>query len=73
VAKYALQWMISDEPVFSWWVAHVLKKIAKVNSKYWQRSLKFGIDIPKRSVEEAQRLFKKMAILLFGGMQSPKR
>jgi hypothetical protein len=59
MAEYAVQRRISQEPAFAWWVPHVLKKkdriIAKVKSKYWQRTHKFGIRIPK-SVEEARRL-----------------
>ena len=43
----------------AWWVPFVMKKrnriLAKVKSKYWLRSHKFGIRIPK-SVEEAKRV-----------------
>ena len=50
---------IAEEPAFAWWVPHTLKKreriLAKVKSKYWVRTHKFGIRIPK-SVEEAKRL-----------------
>ena len=59
VAEYAHLKQISNEPAFVWWVPHVLKKkdriIAKVKSKYWQRTHKFGIRIPK-SVQEAREL-----------------
>ena len=59
LAEYAHQRKISHEPAFAWWVPHVLKKknriIGKVKSKYWQRTHKFGIRIPK-SVEEARKL-----------------
>ena len=59
VAEYAIQHKISKEPAFAWWVPHVIKKreliIAKVKSKYWQRTHKFGIRIPK-TVLEAQKL-----------------
>ena len=48
--------MIVDEPAFIWWAKDVLKKrnrmIAKVRSRYWKRTHKFGILIPK-SVKEA--------------------
>ena len=58
-AEYAHQYKISDRPEFTWGVPHVLKKresiIAKVNSKYWLRTHKFGIRVPK-TVEEAKRL-----------------
>ena len=47
---------IDDKAAFAWWVQDVLKKrdriIAKVKSKYWQRTHKFGIKIPK-TVQEA--------------------
>ena len=56
VAEYAIANRIDDEPAFAWWVPHVIKKrlrvIAKLKSKYWQRTHKFGIRIPK-SVEQA--------------------
>ena len=59
LAEYAYQKRISHKPAFAWWVPHVLKKrdriIAKVKSKYWQRTHKFGIRIPK-SVQEAIQL-----------------
>ena len=57
LAEYALQSRISTKPAFSWWVNHVLQKkkhmISKVKSKYWTRTHKFGIKIPK-SVKEAR-------------------
>ena len=56
VAEYAIANRIDDEPAFAWWVHDVIKKrdriIAKVKSKYWQRTHKYGIKIPK-SVKEA--------------------
>jgi len=59
LAEYAVHMRIAEEPAFAWWVPYVLKKrnriIAKVKSKYWLRTHKFGIRIPK-SVEEAKRL-----------------
>ena len=62
LAEYAIQKGISNEPAFAWWVPHVMKKkeciIAKVKSKYWSRTHKFGIRIPK-DVEEAKRLDKE--------------
>jgi hypothetical protein len=57
-AEYAVQARIAEEPAFAWWVSYTLKKrnrvIAKVKSKYWIRTHKFGIKIPK-TVEEARR------------------
>ena len=59
IAEYSLQHGISNEPAFAWWVPYVIKKreriIAKVKSKYWKRTHKFGIRVPK-TVEEAKRL-----------------
>ena len=59
VAEFALATCISMEPAFAWWVPFVLKKrnriLAKVKSKYWLRTHKFGIRIPK-SVEEAKKI-----------------
>lgn len=56
-AKYAVQARIAEEPSFTWWVSYTLKKrkcvIAKVKLKYWVRTHKFGIKMPK-TVEEAQ-------------------
>ena len=59
LAEYAHHSRISTKPAFAWWVNHVLKKkkhmISKIKSKYWTRTHKFGIRMPK-SVEEARRL-----------------
>ena len=59
LSEYALNSKISEQPAFAWWVHHVIKKqkqiIAKVKSKYWTRTHKFGIKIPK-SVKEAKEL-----------------
>ena len=62
VSEYAVAARISMEPAFAWWVPKVLKKrnriISKLKSKYWLRTHKFGIQIPK-SVEEAKELDRK--------------
>ena len=59
VAEYAVSARISDEPAFAWWVPFTLKKrnmiIAKVKSKYWVKTHKFGIKILK-TVQEAKQL-----------------
>ena len=59
LAEYSINAGISDEPAFAWWVPYTIKKrvsiIAKVKSKYWQRTHKYGIRVPK-SVEEALRI-----------------
>jgi hypothetical protein len=58
VAEYALANKILEEPAFAWWAWHVLRKrdriIQKVKSRYWDRTHKFGILLPK-SVKEALR------------------
>jgi len=59
VAEYALANKILEEPAFAWWARHILKKrdriIRKVKSRYWARTHKYGILLPK-SVEEALRI-----------------
>ena len=56
VAEYAVNNKIASEPAFAWWVPYVLKKrdrvIKRVQKRYWKRSHKFGIELPK-SVEHA--------------------
>ena len=62
VAEYAVSSRISEEPAFAWWSPLVLKKcnriIAKTKSKYWLRTHKFGIEIPK-SVLQARQIDAK--------------
>ena len=58
-AEYPVVAKIAMEPDFAWWVPYTLIKrnqiISKVKSKYWLRTHKFEIRIPK-SVEEAKCL-----------------
>jgi hypothetical protein len=55
---------LANEPAFAWWVNHVLRKrdriISQIKSKtkYWTRTHKFGIEIPK-SVAEALEIDRK--------------
>jgi hypothetical protein len=62
LAEYAIAHDLQDHPVFAWWVPFVMKKhdriIAKIKSKYWIRTHKYGIEIPK-SVKHAQELDQK--------------
>ena len=62
VAEYGEVLGISDEPAFSLWITHVLKKrqriIAAVNKRYHKVTHKFGIKVPK-TVEEALALDKE--------------
>ena len=59
VTEYSVGVRISMELAFAWWVPYTLKKckqiVAKVKSKYWIRTHKFGVWIPK-SVQEAKEL-----------------
>ena len=59
LADYAIANGIQDEPAFAWWVPFVVKKrkalISKIKSKYWQRTHKYGVRVPK-NVEEAKRI-----------------
>ena len=56
LAEFAVLNKIDDEPAFAWWVSYTIKKknriISKIKSKYWQRTHKYGIKIPK-TVKEA--------------------
>lgn len=56
--EYAINNKIEDKPAFAWWVTYILKKrkaiVSKIKSKYWQRTHKYGIRVPK-SVDEALR------------------
>ena len=58
LAEYAVSARIAEEPAFAWWVPYTLRKrsriISKVKSKYWIRTHKFGIKIPKTVAEARQ-------------------
>ena len=60
--QLAVTCKLSLEPAFASWVPYVLKKrnriIAKVKSKHWLWTHKFGIRIPK-SVQDAKMLDEK--------------
>ena len=51
VMEYSVGARISMELAFAWWVPYTLKKrnriVAKVKSKYWIQTHKFGVRIPK--------------------------
>jgi hypothetical protein len=61
-ADYAFAQGIQGEPAFAWWVPYVHKTrksiIAKLKSKYWQRTHKYGIRVP-RSIDEAKTIDEK--------------
>jgi hypothetical protein len=62
MAEYAVENDLVEEPAFKWWVPHVLKKraaiISKTKSKYWIRTHKYGIRVPK-DVREAIEIDKE--------------
>ena len=68
VAEFALVTRISMEPALEWRVLFMLKKrnriLAKVKSKYWLRTHKCGIHIP-RSVEEAKKIHERIGDTLW--------
>jgi hypothetical protein len=59
VAQYNEAHSLLEEPAFVWWAKDALRRsrriIKKVKSKYWQRTHKYGIRLPK-SVQEALQL-----------------
>ena len=56
VAGYTIMNKIAEEPAFSWWVKDVIRKrdriLSKVKSRYWSRTHKYGVQLPK-TVEDA--------------------
>lgn len=62
LADYAESQGLSEEPAFAWWVPHVLRKrkriISKLKTKYWQRTHKYGIEIPK-NMDDVKRIDEK--------------
>ena len=62
ICDYAYGNKISHQPAFAWWVPAYLKEkrriLSKVKKRYWKRTHKFGVELPK-SAEEAYALDKK--------------
>ncbi|KAI2502045.1 Reverse transcriptase (RNA-dependent DNA polymerase) [Fragilaria crotonensis] len=64
LAQYAVDRAIDDEPAFAWWVSYVLKKQKRIlqkiktKSKYWSRTHKYGVRVPK-NVKEAMEIDKE--------------
>ncbi len=62
LAEYVEAHNLLDEPVFAWWAKEFLRRwkriIQKVKSRYWQRTHKYGIRLPK-IVAEALALDKE--------------
>lgn len=59
LAECAIANGIQDEPAFAWWIEFTMTKrdriIRKIKSKYWQRTHKYGIRIPK-NIKEAKEI-----------------
>eukprot|EP00978_Attheya_sp_CCMP212_P039103 scaffold200344_cov53-Attheya_sp.AAC.1 len=59
LAEYAINSKIDNEPAFAWWVPYTMKKreriISKVKSKYWARTHKYRIRVPK-NIKEAKEI-----------------
>ena len=62
LAEYARANRLDEEPAFAWWITDVLRGrnriLAKVKSRYWKTSHKFGIELP-HSVEQAFELDRR--------------
>ena len=62
VAEYAKAARIIDEPAFKWWCYKVLRKknrlISGAKTKYWLKTHKYGIRLPK-TIKEALRIDKE--------------
>ena len=60
-AEYAVNNGIVEEPAFAWWSREVLRKrdriICKAKTRYWKRSHKYGIELPK-TIKEALEIDK---------------
>jgi len=59
LADYPINNGIQDEPALACWVPFMVRKrkaiIQKIKSKYWQKTHKYGIEIP-RTMEDAKRI-----------------
>jgi hypothetical protein len=62
LAEYAVKHELQEMPAFAYWYKHVLKKrdriLSKLKTKYWERTHKYGIRIPK-TMKEALQLDKE--------------
>jgi len=62
LAEYAIVNQLVEEPAFKWWVRDVMRKrdriLKRVKSRYWKRTHKYGIELPK-SVAEALAIDRK--------------
>ena len=55
LAEFSVEARLDQEAAVAWWVPRVLKKrtaiIAKIKTKYWVRTHKYGIKIPRNTAE----------------------
>ena len=76
MAEYSIANHIVNKAAFAWWVPTLLRKgdrvLAKVKSKYWQQTHKYGIRIPK-SVKEALAIVIKPRETHYGGTPSERK
>jgi len=70
-AEYASVHLLDKEPAFRRWVPHFLKKrdriigkLSKKNTKYWHRTHKYGIELPK-TVAEALEIDRRTGTTLW--------
>ena len=66
-AEYAVENRVSQEPAFTWWVKFVLRKRDRIISKtqrYWLKTHKYGIHVPK-TVEETILIDKEIGYTLW--------
>ena len=67
---------VGEEPAFKCWIADVLRKrnriVAKVKSKYWRTTHKFGIRLPK-SVDDAFRIDEQNGNHVWDAIQEKDR
>ena len=51
LTEYDIANGMQDQPTFAWCIPHTLRErnsiVKKIKSKYWQRTHKYGISIPK--------------------------
>ena len=59
LSSYAVANNFQNDPDLSWWLPFILNKrlsvIEKINSKYWQRTQKYGIRVPN-SIQESKEI-----------------
>ena len=62
IAEYAISNKLEKEPVFAWWVPHMIKKqnkiVSTVASRMWIKNTKYGMRIPT-SITEAYEIDKE--------------